>query len=156
MKVSVGDQAAPFALPYEAGGTVDLADSLGNERIVLLFFPFAFTSVCTTELCRFRDDWAAFADLDAAVFAISVDSPFTTSRFRAEENIPFPILSDFNRTVSREWGVLYEEFVGFHGVAKRAAFVIGRDGKVAYAWVSEDAGVEPDYEAVRQAVADAA
>lgn len=155
MKVSVGDTAAPFALPYEAGGTVDLADSLGRERIVLLFFPFAFTSVCTTEMCRFRDDWASFADLDAAVFAISVDSPFTTSRFRAEENIPFPILSDFNRTVSRAWGVLYDEFVGFHGVSKRAAFVIGRDGKVAYAWVTEDAGVEPDYEAVRRAVADA-
>ena len=156
MQVSVGDRVAPFSLPYEAGGAIDLADHLGRERIVLLFFPFAFTSVCTAELCRFRDDWQAFAALDTAVFGISVDSPFVTSRFRAEEDIPFPIMSDFNRSVSRDWGVLYEEILGFRGVAKRAAFVIGRDGRVAYAWVSEDPLVEPDYEEVRQAVADAA
>ena len=156
MQISVGDRVEPFMLAHEAGGTIDLADHLGRERIVLLFFPFAFTSVCTAELCRFRDDWQAFAALDAAVFGISVDSPFVTSRFRAEEDIPFPILSDFNRTVSRDWGVLYEELMGLRGVAKRAAFVIGRDEKVAYAWVSEDPRVEPDYEEVRQAVADSA
>ena len=155
MSISVGDRATPFKLPYEAGEAIDLADVLGRERIVLLFFPFAFTSVCTAELCRFRDDWEAFEGLDAAVFAISVDSPFTTSRFRAAENLPFPVLSDFNRSVSSEWGVLYEEFVGFHGVAKRAAFVIGRDEKVAYAWVTEDAGVEPDYDEILKAVSNA-
>ena len=155
MKISVGDRAEPFTLPYEAGGTIDLGDYLGRDRIVLLFFPLAFTSVCTAEMCRLRDEWSAYASLDAAVFAVSVDSPFVTSRFRAEENIPFPILSDFNRTVSRDWGVLYEEFHGFQGVSKRSAFVIGTDGRVAYAWVSEDAGVEPDYEELLQAVADA-
>ena len=154
-KISVGDRVEPFTLPYEAGGTIDLADHLGRNRIVLLFFPLAFTSVCTTEMCRLRDEWSAYASLDAAVFGISVDSPFVTSRFREEERIPFPILSDFNRTVSRDWGVLYEEFHGFHGVAKRSAFVIGTDGTVAYRWVSEDAGVEPDYEELLQAVADA-
>lgn len=150
--VRVGDRAAPFTLPYEAGGTVDLGDHLGRERIVLLFFPLAFTSVCTAEMCRLRDEWQAYEALDARVFGISVDSPFVTSRFRAEERIPFPILSDFNRTVSRDWGVLYEEFHGLHGVSKRSAFVIGTDGRVAYAWVSEDAGVEPDYEELLQAV----
>ncbi len=153
--MSIGDRATPFTLPYEAGSTIDLADYLGRDRIVLLFFPLAFTSVCTAEMCRVRDEWSAYASLDAAVFGISVDSPFVTSRFRAEEGIPFPILSDFNRTVSRDWGVLYEEFHGFRGVSKRSAFVIGRDGKVAYAWVSEDASVEPDYEALLQAVAGA-
>jgi peroxiredoxin len=155
MKISVGDRAEPFTLPYEDGGTIDLGDHLGRDKIVLLFFPLAFTSVCTAEMCRLRDGWSAYASLDAAVFAVSVDSPFVTSRFRADENIPFPILSDFNRTVSRDWGVLYEEFRGLQGVSKRSAFVIGTDGKVAYAWVSEDAGVEPDYAELLQAVADA-
>lgn len=155
MQISVGDHVEAFALPFEPGGTIDLADHLGSEPIVLLFFPLAFSSVCTAELCRFRDDWDAFAALDAAVFGISVDSPFVTQRFRAEENLPFPILSDFNRAVSRDWGVLYEEVMGLRGVSKRAAFVIGRDGRVAYAWVTEDAHVEPDYDEVRQAVADA-
>lgn len=152
MKMSVGDRVEPFTLPYEAGQTIDLADHLGRERIVLLFFPFAFTSVCTAEFCRIRDDWSAFDALHAVVLGISVDSPFVTSRFRAAENIPFPILSDFNRTVTGEWGVLYD---GFHGVAKRAAFVIGTDGKVAYTWVTEDAGVEPDYAELLNAVENA-
>ena len=156
MTISVGDRAEPFAIPYEPGGTIDLADHLGRDRIVLLFYPLAFSSVCTTELCRFRDDWKGFAALDAAVFGISVDSPFVTARFRAEEEIPFPLLSDFNRTVSDVWGGLHEDLMGLKGVAKRAAFVIGRDGKVAYAWVAEDPHVEPDYEEVRRAVADAA
>ncbi|WP_420635248.1 redoxin domain-containing protein [Candidatus Palauibacter sp.] len=155
MKMSVGDRVEPFTLPYEAGQTIDLADHLGRERIVLLFFPFAFTSVCTAEFCRIRDDWSAFDALDAVVLGISVDSPFVTSRFRAAENIPFPILSDFNRTVTGEWGVLYDDFHGFHGVAKRAAFVIGTDGKVAYTWVTEDAGVEPDYAELLNAVENA-
>ena len=155
MKISIGDRVEPFTLPYEAGGAIDLGDYLGRNRIVLLFFPLAFTSVCTAEMCRFRDEWSAYASLDAAVFGISVDSPFVTSRFRAEEKIPFPILSDFNRTVSRDWGVLYEEFHGFRGISKRSAFVIGTDGKVSYAWVSEDAGVEPNYEELLQAVAGA-
>lgn len=155
IKISVGDRVEPFTLPYEAGGTIDLGDYLGRDRVVLLFFPLAFTSVCTAEMCRLRDEWNAYASLDAAVFGISVDSPFVTSRFRAEESIPFPILSDFNRAVSRDWGVLYEEFHGLRGVAKRSAFVIGTDGRVAYAWVSEDAGVEPDYEELLRAVAGA-
>ncbi|WP_419163713.1 redoxin domain-containing protein [Candidatus Palauibacter sp.] len=155
MKMSVGDRVEPFTLPYEAGQTIDLADHLGRERIVLLFFPFAFTSVCTAEFCRIRDDWSAFDALHAVVLGISVDSPFVTSRFRAAENIPFPILSDFNRTVTGEWGVLYDDFHGFHGVAKRAAFVIGTDGKVAYTWVTEDAGVEPDYAELLNAVENA-
>lgn len=152
MTISVGDRVEPFALPYEAGKQINLADHLGREPIVLLFFPFAFTSVCTAEMCRMRDDWSTYDALDAVVLGISVDSPFVNSRFRAEESIPFPLLSDFNRAVAADWGVLYEEFHGFKGVAKRSAFVIGRDGRVAYRWVSDDAGVEPNYDELRAAV----
>ena len=154
--IQAGDHAAPFKLQSAIDQTVDLSDHLERDKIVLLFFPFAFSSVCTAELCRIRDDWSAFQALDAVVLGISIDSPFVTERFRASEGLPFPILSDFNRTVSRAWGVLYEDFLGFSGVSKRAAFVIGADGKVEYAWVSEDAGVEPDYDEIRAAVARAA
>jgi peroxiredoxin len=86
------------------------------------------------------------------VFGISIDSPFVVKRFREEEGIGFPLLSDFNKTVAAEYGVLYEELVGLKGVAKRSAFVIDRSGTVVYDWVSEDSGVEPDYEAIKRAV----
>lgn len=120
--------------------------------MVLLFFPLAFSAVCTAELCAIRDRWAAFEDLDARVFGISVDSPFVTDRFRRERELPFPLLSDFNRRVSRRYGVLYDDWYGLEGVSKRAVFVIGSDGRVRWAWVTEDADVEPDYDAIREAL----
>lgn len=108
--------------------------------------------MCTAELCAFRDRWDAFAALDARVFGISVDSPFVTERFRRDEGLPFPLLSDFNRDASRAYGVLYDDYFGLKGVAKRAVFVIGTDGVVHWVWVTEDSGVEPDYDAIREAV----
>ena len=153
MSIEIGDPAFPFKLPYQPGEFVDLEDHLGESKIVLLFFPLAFSGVCTTELRAVRDRWAEFADLDAAVFGISVDSPFVTAKFREVEGIPFPLLSDFNRDASEAWDVLYEEFFGLHGVSKRAAFVIDSEGRVTYKWVSEDSNVEPDYEALRAALA---
>lgn len=152
MSIQIGDPAPTFKLPFQPGEFVDLEDHLGESKIVLLFFPLAFSGVCTTELCTVRDRWDEFEGIDATVFGISVDSPFVTSRFREMENIPFPLLSDFNREVSSAWDVLYEEFFGLKGVSKRAAFVIDREGNVAYTWVSEDSGIEPDYDAVRDAV----
>lgn len=119
---------------------------------MLLFFPLAYSSVCTTELCTIRDRWGEFAALDTRVFGISVDSPFVTARFRRDERVPFPLLSDFNREASRAYGVLYDDFYGLEGVSKRAVFVIGTDGIVHMAWVSEDADVEPDYDAIREAL----
>ncbi|MCG8469194.1 MAG: redoxin domain-containing protein [Gemmatimonadetes bacterium] len=150
--MEVGATAPSFELAGTPGELVELEDYLGRTKIVLLFYPLAFSGVCTTELCTVRDRWAEFEDLDAAVFGISVDSPFATTAFRAAESIPFPLLSDFNREVSRRWDVLYDEFFGMQGVSKRAVFVIGTDGIVAYAWVTEDADVEPDYDAVKAAV----
>jgi peroxiredoxin len=152
MTVKPGDPAPTFVLPEAPGKTVDLAARVGSRPVVLLFFPLAFSPTCTAEMCAMRDDWNAWEDLDADVLGISVDSPFVTSRFRQEHGLPFPVLSDFNREAAREYGVLYEDFYGLKDVAKRAVFVIDRDGRVAYRWVSEDASVEPDYEEVKEAI----
>jgi peroxiredoxin len=152
MTVREGDVAPGFTLPMAPGEEVDLDEHLGREPVVLLFFPLAFSPVCTTELCAFADRWDELQELDARFFAVSVDSPFVTARFRENEGIPFPVLSDFNRDVSETYGVLYEELLGLHEVAKRAVFVIGEDGTVMYRWVTEDPGVEPDYDAVEGAL----
>lgn len=155
MAVREGDRAPGFELPVSPGKTVDVGELIGREKVVLLFFPLAFSPVCTKEMGTMRDDWDAWGELDARVFGISVDSPFVTQKFREEERIPFPILSDFNKDVAREYGALHEDLLGLRGVAKRCAFVIGRDGTVRYAWVSDDPRLEPDYAAVRTAAASA-
>lgn len=152
MSVRTGDEAPGFELPAAPGEVVDVGAAIGERPVVLLFFPLAFSSVCTSEMRAVRDDWSRWADLDADVYAISVDSPFVTRKFREENALPFPVLSDFNREVSRRYGVLYEEYFGLEGVAKRSAFVVGPDGRVAYDWVSERDDVEPDYEALLRAV----
>ncbi|MDG2020620.1 MAG: redoxin domain-containing protein [Phycisphaerales bacterium] len=154
MPLSVGDFAPKFSLPEGPGQMVDVGAEFGAAPVVILFFPLAFSSVCTEELCGIRDDWSVWAGLEAKVFGVSVDSPFVVSKFREIENLPFSLLSDFNKIVAPEWGAFYEEeFFGLNGVAKRAAFVVGTDGKIVYQWVSEDAGVQPDLAAVKAAVA---
>lgn len=153
MSVRTGEAAPTFELPAAPGEVVDVGEAIGERPVVLLFFPLAFSSVCTSEMCAVRDDWILeWSDLDAAVFAISVDSPFVTRKFREEHDLPFPVLSDFNREVSERYGVLYEEFYGLEGVSKRAAFVIGPDGTVVYDWVAEDADEEPAYAEIRSAI----
>lgn len=152
MSLAVGDAAPAFRLPHRPGEFVDLRDHLGRDRVVLLFFPLAFSSVCTAELCAIRDRWSIYRELDARVLGISVDSPFTTARFREEHELPFPLLSDFNREAASDYEVLHEDFFGLEGVAKRAAFVIGTDGTISWAWMSED-DREPDYGALEEAVA---
>ncbi len=154
MTIRKGDAALGFTLPYKPGETIDIGESIGRDKIVLLFFPLAFSSVCTEEMCHFRDHWSEWEALNAKVFGICVDSPFVTEKFRQEENIPFPILSDFNREVSAQYGSLHEELRGLKGVTKRAAFVIGEDGIVSYAWVSEDPSVQVNFEEVNAAVGD--
>lgn len=156
MPLSKGDPAPRFALPSAPGETVDVDARIGKRPIVLLFFPLAFSSVCTEELCAVRDDWRAWTELNADVFGISVDSPFVTRRFREELDLPFPLLSDFNHDVGAQFGILYEDYFGLRGVARRAAFVLGTDGRIAYAWVSERDDVLPDFDGVRTAVREAA
>lgn len=153
MAVREGDRAPGFALPASPGETVDVGELIGRQPVVLLFFPLAFSPVCTKEMCAVRDAWDRWRELDARVFGISVDSPFVTGKFRTDEDLPFPILSDFNKEVSRAYGVLHEDLLGLKGVSKRSAFVVGRDGTVSFAWVADDPRVEPDYEAVRTAAA---
>ena len=152
MAVEPGDPAPTFALPEAPGRTVDLADRLGERPVVLLFFPLAFSSVCTAEMCAVRDDWSGWKELDTDVLAISVDSPFVAQRFGEEHSLPFPVLSDFNHEAARAYGVLYEDYFGLQGVAKRSVFVIDPAGRVTYRWVNEDSGVEPPYDEVREAV----
>lgn len=152
MAVMEGDPAPDFSLPEAPGRTVDVGALIGREKVVLLFIPLAFSPTCTTEMGTFRGRWDEFVGAGARLFGISVDSPFVTRKFREEEDVPFPILSDFNREVCRRYGVLYDELLGLEAVAKRAVFVIDEKGRVAYRWVSDDPGVEPDYDAVRDAV----
>jgi len=152
MPIKKGDAAIEFKLPPKPKQEVNLADYIGKEKIVLLFFPLAYSSVCTKEMCQMREDWKQYEALGAKVFGISVDSPFVTDKFRQDENIPFPILSDFNKEVSRKYGVLHEDLMGLKGVSKRSAFVIGKDGKVAYQWITDDPGVQVKFDEIKAAL----
>ena len=113
------------------------------------FFPMAFTGVCTTELCNVRDNIAAYNNANAQVLGISVDSPFTLTKFKEEQKLNFPLLSDFNKEVSAAYGAFYDVFIGWmKGVSKRSAFVIDGAGVVRYAEVLESAGDLPNFEAI--------
>ncbi len=150
MALKKGDKAPAFKLPNTDKKEVTLDDFKG-KNLVVLFFPLAFTSVCTTELCSMRDNIADYATVNAEVVAISVDSPFTLDKFKKAENLPFQLLSDFNKEASAAYGALYENFVlGLKGVSKRSAFVIDKEGNIQYAQVLESAGDLPDFEAVKQ------
>lgn len=152
MSVKVGEKAPVFTLFSSDKEQVTLENYKG-KNVVLLFFPMAFTSVCTTELCTMRDDLSYYGGLNAEVLGVSVDSPFTLNRFKEEQKLNFPLLSDFNKEVSRAYGSLYEEFVfGMKGVSKRSAFVIDKDGTVRYAEVLESAGDLPNFVAIKQAL----
>ena len=152
MSVTIGSHAPAFKLPARPGHEVDVGNVIGHQKVVLLFIPLAFSPVCTTEFCTFRDDWSNWSKLGCAVFGISVDSPFVTDKFKQELAIPFDILSDFNKEVSRTYGALYENLMGLKGVGKRAAFVINAAGKVVYVKVNDEAGQQVDFAAIQSAV----
>lgn len=152
MTLSVGTRAPLFTLKQKTDKGLEdiaLADTLGKKNIVLLFFPFAFTGVCTKELCSVSQGLDNYEDLDAAVFAISVDSPFAQEAWAKQNAIRVPLLSDFNKKVAQAYYVLYEDFLGFQGVAKRAAFVINKEGTITYAFSSEDPKDLPDFSAIK-------
>lgn len=153
MALQIGDKAPAFTLLNSETKEVSLSDYAG-KKVVLLFFPLAFTGVCTAELCEMRDNIATYSDLNAEIIAISVDSPFTLAKFKEEQKLPFPLLSDFNKTTSQAYGSFYDEFVmGMKGVAKRSAFVIDEDGVIQHIEVLENAGEVPDFKAVQEALA---
>ncbi len=151
MSVKVGEKAPDFKALDSALKEKKLSDYKGHKT-VLAFFPGAFTSVCTKEMCTFRDSMAAFNNLDAKVVGISVDQPFSLSEFAKQNKLNFELLSDANREISKKYGALHENFVNVAGLtaSKRSVFVLDKEGTVKYAWVSEDPGKEPDYEAVKK------
>ena len=151
MAIKKGDSAPDFTLVADDKSEVTLSDYEGQQNVVLLFFPLAFTGVCTQELCQMRDAFADYRDTNAQILAVSVDSPFTLEKFKESQNYNFPLLSDFNKEVSRAYDSLYENFVfGMKGVSKRSAFVIDKSGTVRHAEVLENAGEMPNFEAVRK------
>lgn len=153
MALNIGDTAPDFTLKNSDGEDVALSSFKGRNNVLILFFPLAFTSVCTAELCGVRDDLQKFEKLDAQVLGISVDSFFTLKEFKKAENLNFPLLSDFNKKTAAAYGALYDEFFGMVGVAKRSAFVVDKDGKLRYAEVLEKASDLPNFKAIEETLA---
>jgi len=149
MTINVGDKAPTFALRDTSKALVSSEDYAGKP-LVVLFFPLAFTSVCTAELCGVRDDKAYYDGLGATVVGISVDSLFTLEKFKEDQGYNFALLSDWNKETSRAFGALYEDFVlDMKGVGKRAAFVIDSNGIVQYAEVLDNAGELPNFDKIK-------
>ena len=149
MSLQINDQAPDFKLINTEKKPVTLSEHKG-KNVVLLFFPLAFTSTCTTELCATRDDLEFYNKINAVVYGISNDSHFVLKKFKESLNLNFELLSDWNKTTSEAYGSLYSEFIlGMKGVAKRSAFVIDKEGKIKYAEVLEDAGKIPNFEAIK-------
>ena len=152
MGLNVGDQAPNFTLRSKnADGLADigLSDFKGQKNVVLLFFPLAYTSVCTDEMCSVSQGLDAYNKLNAQVLGISVDSPFAQEAWAKSNNITIPLLSDFNKEVSAAYGSQFADLLGLKGVAKRSAFVIDKNGVVQFASVSDDPKVVPDFEAIK-------
>jgi glutaredoxin-dependent peroxiredoxin len=147
MAAELGAKAPDFTLTDHERQAVTLRAQRGHP-VVLAFFPAAFSSVCTRELCTFRDSLARLNDVEAQVYGISVDTFFTLKAFHDQQQLTFPLLSDFNKQVIRDYGVFNEDMIGLKGIAKRAVFVIDREGTIRHREVLDDARREPDYERV--------
>lgn len=155
--VSVGDTAPDFTAPLARGDISEfsLSERLDEAPVVLAFFPAAFSGTCTSEMETFEDRIAEFEDLDGAVYGVSVDLPWTLQEFRDDEALSFGLISDTNRQVVDAYD-LRTDFtsMGLEDLAQRAVLVVDGDGVVQYAWAAENAGIEPDYDEVLDAVAD--
>ena len=147
MAIDVGMQAPDFTLMNHDRQRVTLSEQRGKP-VVLAFFPAAFSSVCTKELCTFRDSLARLNQAKAQVYGISVDTFFALKAFHDDQKLTFPLLSDFNKQAIRDYGVFNDDMIGLKGIAKRAVFVIDSDGIVRHREVLEDARNEPDYDKV--------
>jgi len=153
VEVLVGERAPDFTLPDTDLKPRKLSEFRG-KKLVLAFFPGAFTSVCTKEMCAFRDSLARFNELKAQVVGISVNDPFSNKGFAERNMLTFPLLSDYSREVIRLYGIEMKDFAGLkgYGAAKRSVFVLDQGGVVRYRWVSEDPRVEPSYAEVQKAL----
>ncbi len=154
MSIEIGQPAPDFTLFDSEKKQVILSEQKGSN-VVLLFFPLAFTSVCTAELCSVRDNIDWYNNVNAKVFGISVDALQTLAKFKEDQKLNFTLLSDFNKEVSRAYDSIYEMFgYNMKGVSKRSAFVIDKEGIVRYAEVLENAGQLPNFEAVQKTLAE--
>ncbi|MEO6232070.1 MAG: redoxin domain-containing protein [Ferruginibacter sp.] len=150
MAIEIGQAAPNFSLFDSDKNKVSLADYKG-KNVLILFFPLAFTSVCTAELCSVRDNIALYNNANAVVFGISVDSLYVLNSFKKEQQLNFALLSDFNKTASKTYDVLYDTFsYDMQGVSKRAAFVIDKEGVIKYAEVCASPADQPDFIAIQQ------
>ncbi len=155
MSLQIGSQAPSFSLYASMKEKISLSDFSGKQNVLVLFFPQAFTGVCTKELCAVRDDISKYQHANAQVLAISVDSVFTLAKFKEEQGLNFPLLSDFNKEASTVYGSIYASFtdMGMKGVSKRSAFIIDKEGVIQYAEVLESAGDVPNFEAINEVLA---
>lgn len=145
------NQPAPeFSLYNTDKKQINLSD-LRGKNVLLLFVPFAFTGVCTKELCTVRDDIAYYDNMNAVAFGISVDTPYALAKWKEEQKLNMDLLSDFNKEAMQAYGTMYETFgaMGFKGVAKRSAFIIDKEGMLRYAEVLENAGDVPDFDKIK-------
>jgi peroxiredoxin len=152
MAVDVGGRAPDFTLPDQDRQPFTLSEQLKQGPVVLAFFPGAFSGTCTKEFCTFRDDTAGLEALPGTVIGVSVDTFFALKGWADALRLPFRLLSDFNKTVIREYGVFNDDMIGLKGIAKRAVFVIDGDGTVRHREVLDDARNEPDYAAIAAAL----
>jgi len=149
MPLLVGDVAPDFTLYVRPREFVSLHDYAGRP-VVLLFFPLAFSPTCTEEIGAAAEDYTLYESLGAEIIGVSVDSPFVNQRFAAACKASFPILSDFDRVVGAQYGILADDFYGLKGVHHRAAFVVDREGRIAFAWESENPNVLPPFARIKQ------
>lgn len=156
MGLESGQRAPDFTLKATTGDSISLAQYRGERPVILLFFPLAFSPVCTNELTIMRDAYESYAAAGVAVIASSVDSPFTLQAWAERLELPFPLLSDFNKETARDYQAFHEDLMGLRGVSKRAAFVIDKEGVVRYNWVSEDPGQLPNFDEMHEAAERAA
>jgi peroxiredoxin len=155
MAISVGSKAPDFTLKTKnATGPADvkLSDNIGKKNTVLLFFPLAFTGVCTQEMCDITSGLNSYKSLGAEVYGVSVDSPFAQEAWAQKEKIGITLLSDLNKKVAKEYGVLLDDLAGFGSVSARAAFVIDKKGTVQYAEVTPTVKDLPNFNAVKAAL----
>ena len=155
MALEVGTKAPDFTLKTknaEGLQEITLSDNYGSGKTVLLFFPFAFTGVCETELCSMRDSLNDYNELGSKVYAISGDSPFAQEAFAQTNSLNFPLLSDYSHEVSKAFDVEYDDLAGYAGPAKRSAFVIDSEGTIQFSSSSDDPTVLPDFDAIKAAL----
>jgi peroxiredoxin len=150
MTINVGQKAPDFTLLDTDFKPRSLKEFIGSKNVVLVFFPAAFSSVCTKELCTFRDSMSKFNKLNANVIGISVDTPFAQKAFAEHNKLTFTLLSDFNKDVIKLYDVVLQDLRGLKGLAKRAVFIIDKDGIIRYKWVSDNPGVEPNYNEIEK------